>query len=109
MPRQDCLVIRSSFTADEALRQKWAQCDPELRKKLFWDVRFRLVESGAEFTQDQDFAEIVAIDRIYLDGLTQDQFWQRVRVVRNAILGAVWHFLIGIGFEGEITDRFIVN
>jgi hypothetical protein len=56
----------------------------------------------------EPFVRVVVGQRIYLDGLTQDSFLQRVSQVRNGVIAVIWsvarhlNLALGDSASGEI-------
>jgi hypothetical protein len=87
----DQVLLEAAVALSENHRERFEALGFEDRQALLWDLRFRLLHLGLEFHGAQEpFVRVVLGQRIYLDGLSQDAFLQRVSQVRNGIIAVIW-------------------
>ncbi len=87
----DQVLIQGAVLLSDQHRQQFETLAPAERQDLLWDLRFRLLGLGVEFSGVQDPLQTVNVSqRIYSDGLTKDRFLQRASRVRNGILAVLW-------------------
>ncbi|MCK4388023.1 MAG: DUF2299 family protein [Dehalococcoidia bacterium] len=87
----DQIIAQGSVTTNQTHQQQIAQLSTEERNDFLWDMRFRLLNMGVEFSGITDTPQEIRISqRIYYDGLTKDHFLQRVSQVRNGVLAVIW-------------------
>ena len=89
--RPDQIIIQGSVIFQQAQQDQIHRLPPEERTDFLWDMRFRLLDMGVEFSGVAEPPHEVRISqRIYYDGLTKDRFLQRVSQVRNGVLTVLW-------------------
>ncbi len=87
----DQLRIQAGVKFTPAQQQQFAALQGELRSRIIWELRFRLLAMNVDFQGLGDPLEQVALSqRIYLDGLTKDAFLQRISQVKNSLLTVIW-------------------
>ncbi len=87
----DQVIVQGSVIFQQAQQDQINRLPPEERSDFLWDIRFRLLDMGVEFSGIVEPPREVRISqRIYYDGLTKDRFLQRVSQVRNGVLTVLW-------------------
>lgn len=89
--RTDQVLLEAAVALSDPHRERFERLSHEERQALMWDMRFRILHLGVECSGIQEpLLRIVLGQRIYLDGLTQDRFLQRVSQVRNGVIAVIW-------------------
>lgn len=89
--RPDQIVILAAVGVDKGQQRQLAGLKPEDRREFLWDIRFRLLAAGVDFSGIRDPLERVEVlQRIYYDGLTKDAFLQRFSLVTKGLLTVLW-------------------
>ena len=89
--RVDQVIVQGSVIFQQEQQSQINRLPPEERSDFLWDMRFRLLAMGVEFSGVAEPPQEVQISqRIYYDGLTKDRFLQRVSQVRNGVLTVLW-------------------
>jgi len=79
--------------ADEH-RSKFGSLPEAKRREILWKLRFRLLMMNVDFAGVAEPMQAVLLtQRIYLDGLTKDGFFQRFLTVRNAVIAVIWSIM----------------
>ena len=66
----------------------------DIRREILWNLRFRLLSMNVEFVGvAEPMQSVMLTQRIYLDGLTKDNFLQRFLIVRNAVITVIWSII----------------
>ena len=87
----DMLFVQANMAFDESFRQQYQTLDQAKRQQVLWSLRIGLVQMNVDFEGIQEpFERLSVSQRIYDDGLTKDNFAQRVMQVKMAMFFAVW-------------------
>ena len=89
--REDVIHLEARVNIEDDYRQRFDSLPEDERRKILWDLRFRLLQMNVDFAGVAERLETVVLtQRIYLDGLTKDAFIQRFLIVRNAEIAVIW-------------------
>jgi len=89
--REDVIHLEARVNIEDDYRQRFESLPEDERRKILWDLRFRLLQMNVDFAGVAERLEAVVLtQRIYLDGLTKDAFIQRFLIVRNAEIAVIW-------------------
>jgi len=89
--REDLIHLEARVNIEDDLSQKFESLPEDKRRKILWDLRFRLLQMNVDFAGvAEPMKAVVLTQRIYLDGLTKDAFIQRFLIVRNAEIAVIW-------------------
>jgi hypothetical protein len=89
--REDVIHLEARVNIEDDYRQRFESLPDDERRKILWDLRFRLLHMNVDFAGVAErLAAVVLTQRIYLDGLTKDAFIQRFLNVRNAEIAVIW-------------------
>ena len=89
--REDLIHLEARVNIEDDYRQRFESLPEDKRRKILWDLRFRLLQMNVDFVGvAEPMAAVVLTQRIYLDGLTKDAFIQRFLIVRNAEIAVIW-------------------
>ncbi len=89
--REDVIHLEARVNIEDDYRQRFESLPDDERRKILWDLRFRLLQMNVDFAGVAErLAAVVLTQRIYLDGLTKDAFIQRFLNVRNAEIAVIW-------------------
>jgi len=89
--REDLIHLEARVNIEDDYRQRFESLPDDERRKILWDLRFRLLHMNVDFAGVAErLAAVVLTQRIYLDGLTKDAFIQRFLNVRNAEIAVIW-------------------
>ena len=89
--REDVIHLEARVNIEDDYRQRFESLPEDERRKILWDLRFRLLQMNVDFAGVAErLAAVVLTQRIYLDGLTKDAFIQRFLNVRNAEIAVIW-------------------
>lgn len=87
----DQVRIQATVVVAADHREHFESLPAEVRDAILWELRFRLLNMGVDFSGIGEPLERVTVaQRIYLDGLTKDRFLQRLAVVKNALIAVIW-------------------
>lgn len=95
MPAQkpDAILVTCGLSVAEHQRQKLALLDFAKRSEFLWDLRHELLLRDVEFDGVESPLKAIAVhSMIFLDGLTQDNFYQRILRVSNAVMALACRF-----------------
>ena len=85
------LVLQAPITVDEASRARLAALGREKNEELGWEIRFRLLDMGVQFTGLRRAAgRFVLVSRMYTDDLGRNGFFDRLDRLQGAILATLW-------------------
>jgi hypothetical protein len=88
--REDLIHLEARVNIEDDYRQRFESLPEDERRKILWDLRFRLLQMNVDFAGVAERLEAVVLtQRIYLDGLTKDAFIQRFLIVRNAEIAVI--------------------
>jgi len=106
--REDLIHLEARVNIEDDYRKKFESLPEDKRRKILWDLRFRLLQMNVDFAGVTEPMESVMLtQRIYLDGLTKDAFIQRFLIVRNAEIAVIWSViqnLEGVEPPAESTE-----
>lgn len=89
--RPQAILLEIRFSADSATRSLLRGMSRQDRERMYWAIRFRLLQMGPRFAGLSGELEQVRISRaLYLDGLTEDRFARDVETVQDSGLAVVW-------------------
>ncbi|CAB5153269.1 hypothetical protein D3OALGA1CA_5346 [Olavius algarvensis associated proteobacterium Delta 3] len=89
--RPDMIQLEARVNLADEHRKMFEKLPDETRRATLWDLRFRLLAMNVDFTGvAEPMPTVLLTQRIYLDGLTKDNFLQRFSIVRNAIVAVIW-------------------
>lgn len=89
--REGLIHLEARVNIEEEYRQKFESLPEDKRRKILWDLRFRLLQINVDFAGvAEPIGAVVLTQRIYLDGLTKDAFIQRFLMIRNAEIAVIW-------------------
>ncbi|HKZ80924.1 MAG TPA: DUF2299 family protein [Pyrinomonadaceae bacterium] len=98
-PRQptDRTIIQASVTVDDDTKRQIAAMSQEKRQEFWWRIRLGLLEMGLEFSGFAEPINLLGVSqRIYDDGLTKDEFLQRVSQVKRGVIFILWMIQRGL-------------
>jgi hypothetical protein len=110
--KPDQIIIQGEVEVTDDHRKSFNALPSEKRDNIIWDLRFDLLKMGVEFFGVHlPFESIFMRKVIYSDGLTKDNFMQRVREVHRAVLFVQWTFSRNYKEppNEEPEDGFFVN
>ena len=106
--RPDRIHLEARVNLADEHRRMFENLPGEKRREILWDLRFRLLAMNLDFAGVAEPMQTVLLtQRIYLDGLTKDDFLQRFSIVRNAVITVTWSVirnLEGVRPPAESTD-----
>lgn len=92
--RPDMIHLEARVNLADEHRKMFENLPKETRRKILWALRFRLLAMNVDFVGVTEPMQAVLItQRIYLDGLTKDNFLQRFTNVRNAVITVIWSII----------------
>jgi hypothetical protein len=92
--RTDLIHLEARVNVAEEHRSKFESLPAEKRREILWKLRFRLLMMNVDFAGVAEPMQAVLLtQRIYLDGLTKDNFTQRFLTVRNAVIAVIWSIM----------------
>jgi hypothetical protein len=92
--RPDMILLEARVNLADEHRKMFENLPQEKRRKILWDLRFRLLSMKVDFAGVTEPMQSVQVtQRIYLDGLTKDNFLQRFSNVRNALITVIWSII----------------
>jgi hypothetical protein len=92
--RADMIHLEARVNLADEHRKMFENLPQETRRKILWDLRFRLLAMNVDFVGVTDPMQAVLItQRIYLDGMTKDNFLQRFANVRNGVITVIWSII----------------
>jgi hypothetical protein len=92
--RDDLIFLEARVDVGDDHRRKFESLPEERRKDILWRLRFRLLMMNVDFVGvAEPMKTVLLTQRIYLDGLTRDNFIQRFSTVRNAVVAVVWSII----------------
>ena len=92
--RPDMIHLEARVNLADEHRKMFENLPEETRRKILWDLRFRLLAMNVDFVGVTEPMQAVLItQRIYLDGLTKDNFLQRFANVRNGVITVIWSII----------------
>jgi hypothetical protein len=92
--RPDMILLEARVNLADEHRKMFENLPQEKRRKILWDLRFRLLSMQVDFAGVTEPMQSVQVtQRIYLDGLTKDNFLQRFSNVRNALITVIWSII----------------
>lgn len=92
--RPDQIHLEARVNLADEHRKMFENLPEEKRRDILWDLRFRLLSMHVDFAGVAEPMEAVVLtQRIYLDGLTKDNFLQRFSIVRNAVITVIWSII----------------
>ncbi|MCF8053352.1 MAG: DUF2299 family protein [Desulfobacterales bacterium] len=92
--RPDMIHLEARVNLADEHRKMFENLPQETRRKILWDLRFRLLSMNVDFVGVTEPMQAVLItQRIYLDGLTKDNFLQRFSNVRNGVITVIWSII----------------
>jgi hypothetical protein len=92
--RPDLILLEARVNLAEEHYKLFENLPQEARRKILWDLRFRLLAMNVDFTGiAEPMRSVQVTQRIYLDGLTKDSFIQRFTNVRNALITVIWSII----------------
>lgn len=94
----DCLILQIDAPLSQSQATKFDKMR-KAREPLIMDLHTLLYQHHIEFTFEESAYKVTLIERIYLDGLTQDSFWRRLRVIRLVCLDTLRFFALRLGYD----------
>jgi len=92
--RPDMIHLEARVNLADEHRKMFENLPHETRRKILWDLRFRLLAMNVDFVGVTEPMQAVLItQRVYLDGLTKDNFLQRFSNVRNGVITVIWSII----------------
>ena len=92
--RPDMIHLEARVNLAEDHQKLFENLPDKTRRKILWDLRFRLLAMNVDFVGVTEPMRAVQItQRIYLDGLTKDNFLQRFANVRNGVITVIWSII----------------
>jgi hypothetical protein len=92
--RPDLIHLEARVNLVDAHRRMFENLPPQTRRKILWDLRFRLLVMNVDFAGVAEPMRTVQVtQRLYMDGLTKDNFLQRFKNVRNALITVIWSII----------------
>jgi hypothetical protein len=92
--RPDMILLEARVNLADEHRKMFENLPQDKRRKILWDLRFRLLSMKVDFAGVTEPMQSVQVtQRIYLDGLTKDNFLQRFVTVRNALITVIWSII----------------
>lgn len=92
--RSDMIHLEARVNLADEHRKMFENLPQEVRRKILWDLRFRLLAMNVDFVGVTEPMQAVLItQRVYLDGLTKDNFLQRFANVRNGVITVIWSII----------------
>jgi hypothetical protein len=92
--RPDMIHLEARVNLADEHRKMFENLPQETRRKILWDLRFRLLSMNVDFVGVTEPMQAVLItQRIYLDGLKKDTFLQRFANVRNGVITVIWSII----------------
>jgi hypothetical protein len=89
--KKDKITIATGAILSKELQQKVITLEAEERNRLLWTLRLGLLNRGVGFSGIEVPLESVEVSTIiYYDGLTKDNFMQRLFEVRKSLLFIFW-------------------
>jgi hypothetical protein len=87
----DQMLIQGSVAVEPEMQDQLAAMAAAERSEFLWELRFGLLKLGVEFIGVADPLEEVMIRKcIWDDGLTKDEFMNRVDQVNSAVIYVLW-------------------
>jgi hypothetical protein len=88
---KDTIEMVARLDLPEQFLSRLSSMNKTTRNKLFWDLRFALLDTQLGFRAiDMPLKSVEVSTRIYLDGLTKDRFAYELFRVRQAITRVFW-------------------
>jgi len=92
--RPDMILLEARVNLADEHQKMFENLPQEKRREILWDLRFRLLAMKVDFAGVAEPMQSVQVtQRIYLDGLTKDNFIQRFANVRNALITVIWSII----------------
>jgi len=85
------VAIQGAVKIEEPAKSLFSALSPDKRDEFVWELRFALLSMGVGQDGVKEPLELIKVNQvIHYDGFTQDAFWQRVLLVRNALVTIQW-------------------
>ena len=96
----DLIRLEATVRFTDEHQARFAALEPEQRSQILWELRFRLLAMNVDFAGiDDPLCTVSVAQRLFLDALDQDRFFQRFMLVRNAVIAVIW--TVTRRFEGH--------
>lgn len=100
------LLLQGEIIVSPEHVSAFARLTPKERQEMLWDMRLRLAEMNLYFGGLDDPLQRVAIQNyVHSDGMTRDNFLDRLKLLRNGLFVIVW--CIQRKFSGEPPQGLI--
>jgi len=100
----DQIRVQAVLTLDPGAQSGFAALPQDRKEHYFWDVKFRLLQMGLNFTGlGEPLKRLVLTKNLYLDGFNKNLFIHTLETVRNAMLTVLW------ALHREITEAPVVT
>ena len=89
--RPDMILLEARVNLADEHQEMFEKLPEKTRRLTLWNLRFRLLSLNVDFAGvAEPIKTVLLTQRIYLDGLTKDNFLQRFSIVRNAVVMVIW-------------------
>jgi len=89
--RPDMIQLEARVNLADEHQQMFEKLPDKTRRLTLWNLRFRFLSLNVDFAGvAEPMSTVLLTQRIYLDGLTKDNFLQRFSIVRNAVVMVIW-------------------
>jgi len=89
--RPDMILLEARVNLADEHQEMFEKLPEKTRRLTLWNLRFRLLSLNVDFAGvAEPMKTVLLTQRIYLDGLTKDNFLQRFSIVRNAVVMVIW-------------------
>jgi len=92
--RLDQIHLEARVNLAEEHQKMFETLSADRRREILWNLRFRLLAMNVDFVGvAEPMQSVLLTQRLYLDGLTKDNFLQRFLIVRNAVITVIWSII----------------
>jgi hypothetical protein len=92
--RLDQIHLEARVNLADEHQKMFGTLAADRRREILWNLRFRLLAMNVDFVGVADpMQSVMLTQRIYLDGLTKDNFLKRFLIVRNAVITVIWSII----------------
>jgi hypothetical protein len=105
---EDQIRIQATLSFDPGAQSRFTALSKEDRDNYLWEVKFRLLQMGLNFTGFGDpMQQVAVVKSLYLDGFNKNLFIHTLETVRNALLVVLWSFHRELAEDPDITGGMI--
>ncbi len=90
--KPDFVFLQANLTIHPDLSLQISNLDPAKRDKILWEIRFQLLNMGGlKFSGvNPKLGNIRMNTRLYLEGLTRNEFARTVGTIQDSVLAILW-------------------